>query len=254
MRASLVMIFLAIPSSALVAQEPSKPAATKAEGKSIDDPKAFMQAVIKAMGDAKLVSYDVDYAVTGWFSFFLPNIKGSVVMGKETPNKTQRFRSTLVVEPSGSAEKSTVTAGADGEIYYVIDEASKTVYADIDPAVVGKFRWGIEFAMVKEFAAPDPFAEVLKDGEIKFEGSSKVEDVDCVSIRLKSASNPEALWDFAVSDKLPRRVTYAQENEKGEKATAVMTLRKLTVNPKFDKDPFQLAVPEGYKRTDEFAP
>lgn len=256
MKAKFVLVLLVVPSFARAWEEPPKspPSAAKAEGAPIGDPKAFVQEVIKAIGAAKVVSYDVDYVVTGWFTFFLPNIQGSVVMGKDTELKSQRFRSKLTLEPAGSAEKSTVVAGADGNIYYVIDDATKTVHADIDPAVMGKSRWGIEFAMVKEFSAPDPFAEIVKEGEIKFEGATKVGEIDCVGLRLKSANQPEALWEFSAADHLPRRVTFAQVNEKGEPAKAVMTLSRLTVHPTFVKAPFELVVPEGYKKTDTFAP
>jgi outer membrane lipoprotein-sorting protein len=33
-----------------------------------------------------------------------------------------------------------------------------------------------------------------------------------------------------------------------------MVLSNLAVNPVLEKDPFQLVVPEGYTKTDEFAP
>lgn len=256
MRAKIALIILLFTPLAVAWEEPPKSVqpAAKAERAAMGDPKAFMQEVIKALGNAKTVSYDVDYVVTGWFGFFLPNIKGSVILGKDTELKSQRFRSTLTLEPAGSSEKSTVISGADGSVYYVVDDSTKTVHADMDPAVVGKSRWGIEFAMVKEFAMPDPFAEIVKDGEIKFEGATKVGEVECVSLRLKSPNQPEALWEFAVSDHLPRRITFSQVNEKGDEGRAVMTLNKLTVNPTFVKDPFELVVPEGYTKTDAFAP
>lgn len=248
MKAKFALLVLLIPSYVRAGEESPKSASCVA------DPKAFVQEVIKAIRDAKVVSYDVDYVVSGWFGFFLPNIKGSVVMGKDTELKSQRFRSKLTLEPAGSAEKSTVGAGADGSIYYLIDDTTKTVHADMDPGVVGKSRWGIEFAMVKEFAAPDPFSEIVKEGEIKVEGATKVGDIDCVGLRLKSPNQPEALWEFSLADHLPRRITFAQTNEKGDEGKAVMTLNKLTANPTFVKNPFELVIPEGYKKTDTFAP
>lgn len=256
MRAVIALVIFL--SAVLVAKghEPEKAAApaAKVDAPKVADPKAFLGEVIKALGSAKVVSYEVDYVVTGWFGFFLPNIKGTVIMGKDTDLKSQRFQSNLTVEPVGSSEKTTLAAGADGSHYWVVDEVTKTVHVDMDPAVVGKNRWGIEFAMVKEFAAPDPFAEILKEGEIKVEGMTKVGDIECVSLRLRSPNQPEALWEFAMADHLPRRITFAQTNEKGDEGRAVMTLNKLTVNPTFAKEPFTLVVPEGYKKTDEFAP
>jgi hypothetical protein len=220
----------------------------------LTDAKAILQRTVDALKRAQTVSYEVEYNVTGWFSYFLPNMRGTVVIGKDTEQKAERFHSTLTVQKVGSSESTEVNAGADGKMYFVIDPTSKTVYADIDPAVVGKGRWAVQFSMVREFAEPDPFAEALKSNELRLADPARVDDEDCYAVWIKSPTNPEALWSLSKRDFLPRKIAFAQTNQDGKEATAENILHKLTVNPTFVKNPFELVVPEGYTKTDDFAP
>jgi outer membrane lipoprotein-sorting protein len=220
----------------------------------LTDAKAILERTAEALKKVQTVSYEVEYNVTGWFAKFLPNIRGTIVIGKDTPQKVQRFHSTLTVQKVGSSESTEVNAGADGNIYFVIDPNTKVVYADIDPAVLGKAQWGVQFSMVREFAEAEPFADALKSGEVRPADSARVDEEDCYALWIKSPTNPEALWFFSKRDFLPRRISFRQTNDEGKEATAENILHKLTVNPTFVKNPFELVVPEGYTKTDEFAP
>jgi hypothetical protein len=220
----------------------------------LTDAKAILQRTVEALKKVQTVSYEVEYNVTGWFSYFLPNVRGTVVIGKDTQQKVPRFHTRLTVQKVGSSESTEVNAGADGNSYFVIDPTSKTVHADIDPAVVGNGQWAVQFSMVREFAEPDPFADALKSNELRLGDPAPVDGEDCYAVWIKSQTNPEALWLLSKRDFLPRKIFFAQTNQEGKEATAENILHRLTVNPTFVKNPFELVVPEGYKKTDEFAP
>ncbi len=52
------------------------------------DPKAIVQKSAEAMEKLKVVAYDLEYKATGFFQYFLPNVSGRVVMGKEAPDRS----------------------------------------------------------------------------------------------------------------------------------------------------------------------
>ncbi len=248
MRLVMYALCLAVAAGATRADEKPK------TSPDLTDPKVILQKTIDALGKVQIASYELEYAVSGWFTMFFPSLSGTVVVGKDTEQKAERFRATLSLRPSNAPEPVPVSAGADGNIYYVIDEKSKTVYADVDPAVLGGNRWSVQFSIAREYGERAPFEEVPKSGEVRLEPSEKVDDQDCYGLRIKSPSQPEAVWFVAKSDFLPRRTRYSAKNDKGEEASSEMTLHKLAVNPSFVKNPFELTVPEGYRKTDDFAP
>lgn len=233
----------------LYADEPAKPSAGQ------PDAKAILKQAADAMAKLKMVSYDIEYKVTGFFSFFLPNVSGRVVIGKESPDGAKRFSCKIKIRRGESEESTEVNAGADGETYYLIDDAHKTVHADIDPQVLGKGRDGVDVAVTREFGMSRPFEDALSRGEIRYEREEKVDGHDCHVLYFKSSPTVPAMdWYFSKSDHLPRRIRFWMKDPQGGEGAGEATFLKLSVNPKFEKDPFALVVPNGYKRTDEFAP
>ena len=72
---------------------------------------------------------------------------------------------------------------------------------------------------------------------------------------VKFKGGNEADWYFSKKDSLPRRVDRYQPSESGGERTAlILTLSQVTPNPSFVQDPFKVVVPEGFKKTDDFAP
>ncbi len=247
----MTSLYVLLAAALLGQNPPSQPAKVETE---LTDPKAIVQRSVEALAKVEVVSYDLLYIPTGWITAFFPAVSGPVIVGKDTPDKAQRFHCKLTVKPSNSEEVREVTAGADGNDFYLIDPKTRTVHADMDQGVFGKEVWVIMFAVMREYAIPNPFEDSLKAGTFKLEESKSVDGVDCYAVRIKPPSEPEAVWYFGKKDFLPRRATYEADNGKGEVGTTDMTLTKLTVNPKFVRNPFELIVPEGFKKTDEFAP
>ena len=80
-------------------------------------------------------------------------------------------------------------------------------------------------------------------------------DASCWQIQVVYRPNLEAVWFFSKKDYLPRRVERINTNPSGERGAAPqLTVAELKLDPKFKDDPYKLVVPEGYEKTDEFAP
>lgn len=244
----IVLTFFILVSIVAKAEEPGKAAG------GTPDPKAIVQKSAEAIGKLKVVAYDLEYKVTGFFQYFLPNVNGRVVMGKEAADGAKRFICRVKIQKGDSAEAVDVTAGADGTTYYLIDDKAKTVYADIDPQVMGKHREGIDFTMPREFGMARPFEDALNGGEMKYVRDEKVDGHDCHVVYMKTGITPGVDWYFSKADHLPRRIRFANKDPQGNEGSGQATLLNLTVDPKLEKDPFELIVPPGYKRTDAFAP
>lgn len=233
------------------------------------DPKAIVQRAADAIAKFKVVSYDFEHKASGVFEQFFPNLSGQVVMGKESPDGAKSFFCKLKIKKAGSDEMADVTAGADGTNYYRIDDKDKTVYADIDPQVLGKHRDAIDTAALRELGQAKPFAEALRSGEMKYVGEETVDGHECHVVNFKSSFAAPAIdWFFSKSDFLPRRTRFSVK-EWGE-GSAEGTMKNLKVDSQIDRKldskidpktetrleagPFALVVPAGYKKTDDFAP
>jgi hypothetical protein len=219
------------------------------------NPGEIVKRSAEAMAKLRTVSYDIEYKVTGFFSFFLPNVSGKVVLGKESSDGAKRFACKMTMRKGDSAEATEIVAGADGTTYYLIDHPARLVHADIDPQVLGKRREAVDVAITREFGMARPFEDVLKNGEIRYEREETVDGHECHVLNFQSSPMAPAMdWYISKTDFLPRRMRFAMKDPQGGEGAGEATLLNLTVNPKLDKDPFSLVVPDGYRRTDDFAP
>lgn len=225
----------------------------KKEG-DLADPKAILQRVSEALKSTPMVSYRAEYKVVGWATAFVPNMEGPVVVGQQSKYKLQRYSCQLKVQKQGSSEAREFTAGCDGENFFIIDPKSKTAHQDIDPGVIGADGWSIMFIMIPEFGAPDALDKLLKTAKIEIKGTKKVGEEECVEVRIQADDPQDAVWTVSKKDFLPRRITAVFKNGEGVESSTALDLHDFKVNPSFAKSPFELVVPEGYKKTDEFAP
>ena len=94
-----------------------------------NDAKAILQRVAEALRTTTTVRYRAVYKVTGWATAFVPNMIGTVVVGKQSELKIQRYYCILKVRKEGSSDLREFTAGSDGEIFYLFDPKTKTAHA-----------------------------------------------------------------------------------------------------------------------------
>ena len=220
----------------------------------LTDAKAILQRVAEALKKTPMVSYRAEYKVTGWATAFVPNMEGTVVVGQQSEYKIQRYHCQLKVQKEGSSEVREFTAGCDGENFFVVDPKTRTAHEDIDPGVLGANGWAISQIMIPEFGVPDALDKLLKSAQVELKGTKKIDEVDCVEVRIQADDPQDAVWAVSKKDFLPRRITAVFKNGEGVESSTDLILHDFKVNPTFVKNPFELVVPGGYKKTDDFAP
>jgi hypothetical protein len=232
---------------ALRAQDASKTPAPSGEAAD------FARKVADTLKQTHTVAYKATYAPTGWVAQRVPSVDGTATIGKQSKHKIDPFVVDVKIRKSGSEEVTELKGGTDGDQYFLIDPKSKTCYKDLDPAVQGGQSRNLARIVLRDFAAPEPLADILKSGEIELRGDVKIGDEDCRELYMKHADSGTMIWAVSKKDHLPRKVTRLIQNDQGE-ATTELTLSDLVVNPQFVRNPFEMVCPEDYKKTDDFAP
>lgn len=221
------------------------------------DGRTVVTKAAAAIKRAKMVSYTAEYTATGWVAKFVANVQGKALVGKQSKWEIARFRCDVKLRKPGSTEVRELSAGCDGEQFFLVDPVAKTAYQDMDPAVLGKNGRDVQRVVMEEFSSPEPFKEQLEAETIELTGTESVAGVECYRVHIKSDTPPEVDWFFSKKDRLPRKVirTYAnRQDPEGEAGTTQLVISDLVVNPELEKDPFTLVVPEGFAKTDDFAP
>lgn len=220
------------------------------------DPKAIVRAAQEALKKVRLVRYHAEIQGKGWIAKRVPSISATVIVGERSQYDIDQFRCEAKITEDGSEEIIQLTAGCDGDVYFLIDPSTKTVYEDMDPAVLGKHGRNAQRPVLGAFAESDPLAELLESEDLVYKGTTDVAGEPCHEISAPGDFPKETLWAFSTKDSLPRRVIriYPNRGDGPEDGETVMTLTKIEVNPKIKGNPFKLAVPKGFTKTDEFAP
>lgn len=210
-----------------------------------------------ALANVERVSYRAEYEGSGWLQARVPAVKGVVVMGPESEWDIARFRCEVTLKSSDSDEELRFISGSNGDIYFLIDPTTNMAHEDMDPAVLGSHGRDIQRVLMAEFVSKDPYGKEIEPGNLKLSGSQRVGNEDCYEIQIDSDSPPKMVWLVSKKDFLPRRVTRIYPNRSdpdGEPGTTQLTLFDVAVNPTHDENPFVLHLPDGYTRTDDFAP
>ncbi len=254
------------------------------QGGKLTDPKEILKRADEALKKTKLISYQADYKGTKWARQFVPDMQATVIVGEPSDFDIPRFfcdatvtrekgqpgeeavsseqKTSAEQPPSGEKPPATepfrVTAGCDGDQYFLIDPKTKTAHQDMDPAVLGTRAGDVQRVIAREFTADDPFKAALESNEIELKGEVTIGDEPCYEIHSKIVEGMQqgTVWAVSARDFLPRQIkrVYKMPQFGEEEGTTELIMTQLVVDPKPAKDPFKLVVPEGYKKTDEFAP
>jgi hypothetical protein len=184
----------------------------------------------------------------------MPASEGTALLSGWQSLAPLRYRYSVKLKRAGSEEVTEYIAGSDGDVTYLIDPAKKMVYADMDPAVLGSAARQVRGISLGKLVNPDGFADELKAEKLELKGSTKVEGVDCYEILVTLGENNEVTWWIAKSDFLPRRTLRSVQRPNGERGGRELTVSNLVVNSPNERYSFALVVPEGFTKTDEFAP
>lgn len=184
-----------------------------------------------------------------------PKASGTVVMSGFSRNFVEKFRLEATLDKAGEAEKAKLTAGADGEVFYLFDYKDKKVYADMDPAVFGS-QSEMLFAYVPQtFVNPEPFDYEKRAEKIEVRGIVSLNGEDCYDVRFAfGGGHFEAAYLFSIKDGLPKRFEWVWDGPTGGRQGHSLVISDLTLDAPASADAFKLTIPAGFTRTDEFAP
>jgi outer membrane lipoprotein-sorting protein len=230
-------------------QDPAKKSAD------LTDPIEILKKADAACKAVDFIQYTASVSGEGAAKSLVPNASGTVVLKDWGKSGPAQYRFEAKIERPGSSDVTEITVGSDGKSYFLINTKEKKVYEDIDQAVVGTAGRSVGLLTMAEYVHPEPFSDEIKGTRQELKGSTKVGDEDCYEIHVTYAeAGQEATWFFSKKDFLPRRVDRFRKMPTGEKGSSQLIVTKLTVDPKIDKDPFKLIVPEGFTKIDDFAP
>lgn len=207
-----------------------------------------------ALKKIKLAQYKAKYKGTAWVTAYVPSMEGSATLGELSEHDIARFRCDVKITPTGSSETIELSAGSDGDIYYLIDPKTKTVYADMDEAVLGTHSRNVQRVLLGEFVAKEPLAEDLKAEKVELKEAVEIGGEPCYQVHVTRSEAQGLIWYISKKDYLPRRVDRLYKNPEGELGTTQLEVFELVAKPTFNMAPFRLAVPPGFSKTDEFAP
>ena len=230
--------------------------ATGADGQELTDPLEILKKVDAAAKAVKAVKYDATFKPLGASIAQGSEVEGSVVMSGWTGGGLEKFLFEVTVKNAGSSDEQKVTAGGNGEEFFVIDHKTKTAYVDIDPAVLGRIGGRARNLQTVEFLHPTPFNDEIVGQKQELTGSKKIGGEDCYEVHVVYVNNrQEAIWHFSKKDFLPRGRMDINKDESGTIVRQSQRfLTNLEVDPKLDDSLFKVKVPEGYTKTDDFAP
>ncbi len=218
------------------------------------EPAEIIKKAEAALKDTQTVRYRFEQRGRTPEDDQVPRVDGEVILSGYRNFLVEKFRLDVKVRPPDK-EESVLKAGADGSIVYLFDVPNKKVYADMDPAVMGSQYKVIGDLMLAGLVSPDPFEYEKKAEKIEYRGRVPVEKEECDSVGFVIGGGwGEIVWFFGKKDSLPRRVDWVFKTPEGKMEGKSTVIRDLQRNPSLPPDVFKLVVPEGFTRTDDFAP
>lgn len=214
---------------------------------------AALETSAKALKAVERVRYDIDYLRTAWLTERVPAVSGTVTMGPVGEYDVPRFFAELVITPhEGDAVK--VTAGCNGDDYYIIDSATKTAHQDMDPGVMGSQSRNVQRVLMEDFTSKEPLKDFFDAPKLALLPQETVNGERCLVVEATSEDDNTMRIAMAESDGLPRRYQRFIKNRSGEVGEIAIVLSHLKVNLPLPTDTFLLKVPIGYTKSTEFAP
>jgi hypothetical protein len=251
-RTLCLLLSVSFVSLAAYGQEPTKP-------DELTDPLEILKKVDAAARAVSSFKYKSVAEAPAAFAarFGYQKIEATFIVNGVTNGQPEKFFVDAKITLPGEAGTRRVTAGSDNDMFYIIDHQGKIAYEDIDPAVMGAAGNFLQRAMMIELSHPTPFSDEMNGRSRELRGSETVGGEDCYVVHVVYASeqSPEATWSFSKKNFLPlKRIDAYGTPGGGQPATHVKTLTDLVVDPKVTDEMFQLKLPEGYTKTDDFAP
>jgi hypothetical protein len=236
-----------------VRAEDEKPDASKPG--ELTDPLEIVKKVDAAAKAVNSVKYNVVWEGLEAAAAQTPKVEASVIASGLVNATPQKYFIDAKITFPNSSEPLRITCGTDNDMFFVIHHHTKTAYEDIDPAVMGNVARFFQRALMIEYIHPTPFTDEINGRSRELRGSKTIDGEDCYEVHVVYAVEqaPQATWYFSKRDFLPRgRIDSMVRGE--QRFVWQKMVSGLVANPKLDDEVFKLKLPEGYKKTDDFAP
>ncbi len=223
----------------------------------LKDPQEVLRRAADALSNTHTVSYSATFTGTNWVKELVPHVTGKVVIGPTAEYDVPRFFTEAQVTDSESETAAVYTAGCNGNEYFIVDPKTKMGYMDMDPAVMGSNARTVQRLVIDAFSSTEPLKTTRAAATTTLKDETTIDGVACYVVQADTSRREKAMvWAIAKSDFLPRRLTriYAGRNEGEPDGTTEITLTTVVANPKLKKDQFEMVLPEGFKKSDDFAP
>ena len=246
---------LAVLAAVASGDEKDTPTTNKAHP-DLTDPVEILKKADAASKAVTAAKYDVVVEGGGAAEELVPRSKATVIATGVTSGGPEKYLVDTKLIPPGSTDPVHITGGGDGDKYFLIRHAEKIAHEDIDQAVLGSYARAIVGCITLEFFVPEPFTQEINGKSHKLAGSKVIGGEDCYEINLVYAVEgaQETTWFISKKDFLPRGRLDRFVLRDGRKGEVRRTMTNLDVGPKLDDDTFKLKLPEGYTKTDDFAP
>ncbi len=214
----------------------------------------ILEKVDRAVKAIHSVRYDVTTRPGGVAENFASAARGSSILVGWNGTTAEKFYSHVETKNADTGETVELTAGGNGDMYFIIDHQTKKAYEDMDPAVIGSARRALRGIGMLEFVHDAPFDDEIGAETVELLEEETVGGEECYQIHVAyGGGRGETTWFFGKNDFLPRRRVRHFSNERGE-GTLVIDVTNLETNIKPDESLFLLKLPEGYEQIDDFAP
>ena len=215
----------------------------------------ILNKVDSAIKAVHSVSYDVATQTSGVAENFASPARGNSILVGWNGNTAERFYSHVETKTADTGESVELTAGGNGDMYFIIDHQTKKAYEDMDPAVMGSSGRALGSVGMIEFVHDNPFDDEIGADEVELLEDETVGGEECYQIHVAyGGGQGSTTWFFAKKDFLPRRrVRHFSIPGQGE-GTIVIDVTNLETNIEPDESLFVLKLPEGYEQIDDFAP
>ncbi|MEM9558651.1 MAG: PQQ-binding-like beta-propeller repeat protein [Acidobacteriota bacterium] len=231
---------------------PSYPPASETRDARAIELMAKTDAATRAVRSAR---YTVTLRPEGVATNFVQPAEGTLVIEGWVGQRPERIHAEIQANLPGADKPVRLTAGTDGEIFYVIDHTQKKAWSDLDPNVVGSYGGAINNLVVAELVHSAPFSDELNAETLKHLGDSTVagEPVHLLDVAY-TGGRGHSTWAMSTKDHLPRQRIRHITDPEGEEGKLIITITALEADPKLESGTFAMVVPEGYERVDDFAP
>ncbi len=214
----------------------------------------ILKKVDSAIKAVHSVRYDVATQPSGVAENFASPARGNSILVGWNGSTAERFYSHVETKKADTGETVELTAGGNGDMYFIIDHQTKKAYEDMDPAVIGSGGRALRSIGMLEFVHDTPFDDEIGAEKVELLEDETVGCEPCYKIHVAYAGGQgETTWFFAKKDFLPRKRVRHFSSGRGEGKLEI-EVTNLETNIEPDESMFVLKLPEGYEQIDDFAP